>query len=53
MEIIHHDTVLTAGKLSRLIDHAILTVLMMLSVVLILMTTARSCGCKITEGLMK
>lgn len=48
-----HNTVLTTGELSSLIAYAmqILTALMMLSVVLILITIARSSGRRITEVL--
>lgn len=48
-----HSTILTTGKLSSLIAYAmqILTALMMLSVVLILITIARSSGRRICEVL--
>lgn len=48
-----HSTILTTGELSSLIAYAmqILTALMMLSVVLILVTIARSSGRRITEVL--
>ena len=48
-----HSTTLTTGELSSLIAYAmqILTALMMLSVVLILVTIARSSGSRITEVL--
>ncbi len=48
-----HNTILTTGEMSSLIAYAmqILTALMMLSVVLILITIARSSGRRITEVL--
>lgn len=48
-----HSTILTTGEMSSLIAYAmqILTALMMLSVVLILITIARSSGRRITEVL--
>lgn len=48
-----HSTILTTGELSSLIAYAmqILTALMMLSVVLVLITIARSSGRRITEVL--
>lgn len=48
-----HNTILTTGEMSSLIAYAmqILTALMMLSIVLILITIARSSGSRITEVL--
>lgn len=48
-----HNTILTTGEMSSLIAYAmqILTALMMLSIVLILITIARSSGRRITEVL--
>jgi ATP-binding cassette subfamily B protein len=48
-----HNTILTTGEMSSLIAYAmqILTALMMLSIVLILVTIARSSGRRITEVL--